>query len=119
MDLDRTMWDHHDISSLRPPFKKLGPEVEVLRIFGIDKLFHYITAEDTPRKDLMLEKLLKTLEKQGVDIPPDRIIYIDDRDIHIGEIRRRVGGIHFLMYGRDIKSFEEAVEKISSILGIG
>ncbi len=160
MDLDRTMWSHHDISSLKPPFKRAGPgivvdaegveirlnqdmvrlvewalgrgaitstlswnrlerAVEVLRAFGIDRLFHYITAEDTPRKDLMLEKLLQTLRRQGIEIPPARIIYIDDRDIHIGEIRRRIGDINFLMYGRDIRNFEEAVEKISNILGDG
>ncbi|RLG85849.1 MAG: magnesium-dependent phosphatase-1 [Thermoprotei archaeon] len=25
LDLDRTLWDHHDISSLSPPFKRVSP----------------------------------------------------------------------------------------------
>ncbi len=158
VDMDRTLWSHSDISSLKPPFKPLNRQAIVdsqgvvvrlhtdilelvkwaleknaivstltwnepdkveaaLNAFGIKHLFHFITAENTPRKDLMLEKLLNLLRRQGVEIPLDRIVYIDDRDIHIEDITRRIGGVHFLQYGVDFKTYEEGVKLIMERLG--
>ncbi len=100
------------ISSLswNEPKKALG----VLDAFGIRDLFHYHMIENHPNKDQMILKLLSMLKEEGLDIPLCRIIYIDDRTIHLDSIYRNIGRIVFLQAWKDFKNHEEAVRKIET-----
>ncbi len=157
-DLDGTLWDHKDISSLKPPFKKLGlleivdsqgarvrvyedslkilnwarkngaiastlswndPVIalEALRALGLSDAFDYHAIEPHPMKGLMAEKVLARIrEERGLVFKPCRIIYVDDRDIHLEEVRGRVGNISFLQAWRDFRDFNGAVLLISRLL---
>ncbi len=153
IDLDGTLWDHLDISSLKPPFKKIGEGkirdidgVEVtlnrdivdlvkwarrngaitstlswnipwkaykaIETFSIMSIFDYITVMNSDRKDEMIKDLLNKLREMGILIDICRIVYIDDRDIHIKEIYKNIGKIFFLQYGRDFSGFEDGRERI-------
>ncbi|MDK2383336.1 MAG: magnesium-dependent phosphatase-1, partial [Candidatus Korarchaeota archaeon] len=71
--------------------------MHALRVLGLLDLFDHVVAENHPRKDLMMLGLLRRLEERGTVIRDDCIIYIDDRDIHVGEIRRAAGpGLVFI-----------------------
>ncbi len=160
VDLDGTIWDHKDISSLDPPFKRvsddkitdrnnvevtLNKEViklvkwaynhhalistlswnnplkayEALKAFDLLKHFHYLAIEDTPRKDILIKKLLKKIEEEeGLTFTPDKIVYIDDRDIHIHDIYRNIGGIIFLHYSKDVHTMEHAIRIILDKTGL-
>ncbi|RFA98515.1 magnesium-dependent phosphatase-1 [Pyrobaculum aerophilum] len=156
LDLDGTVWDHHDISSLYPPFKRVSPlkiqdsrgaEVtlrkhvrdflqwarnsghiittlswndfqvayQALRAFEIDAYFHYLVIEPHPRKDKMLYYLLRRIKaERGVEIKPQDIVYIDDRDIHIREIWENIGPVRFIQFGIDVKCFLEIIPLLSA-----
>lgn len=103
------------VSSLswNEPEKALG----VLEAFGIRDLFHYHLVENHPRKHEMILKLLPLLRSEGLEIPLCRILYIDDRTIHLEDIYRHVGRIGFLQAWKDFRSCSEAVEKIRGLLG--
>ncbi len=158
VDLDGTVWDHKDISSLEPPFKKISEDTIVdsnntpvtlnrdvlelirwalengalvstlswnnpvkaykaIKAFDILGLFHYLTVEDTPRKDNMIKKLLRNIEDEyKIRFTPEKIVYIDDRDIHIQDIYKNIGKILFLHYSKEIHSKEEAIERIQEFI---
>lgn len=62
----------------------------VLRLLGLLKYFRYHAIEYHPRKHEMLLKLLSRLRADGV-VRPDEVVYVDDRDLHVGDILRWVG----------------------------
>ncbi len=164
LDLDGTLWDHKDISSLKPPFAKVNeskiedsrgvevklhevslkllrwakkrgaitstlswnvPEIamEAIKAFGIDKEFDYFIIDPTPYKGRAALRLLQRLkDERGCVPPPCGIVYIDDRDIHIAEVKEKLGDIVFFTIWKDFRSFEEArkliEEKIAKCKGL-
>lgn len=159
LDLDGTFWDHLDVSSTAPPFKKVSERtiedsrhekltlnagildfvlwvrnsdgiisscswnkpsyaLDALRTFGLEGKFDYQRISPEPRKDLLMIDLIKELHSRNVDIPQDRIFYIDDRDIHMEEIRKSLPGITFIHIWKEAAGFAEARKIISSKLGI-
>ncbi len=158
MDLDGTLWDHLDISSLKPPFTRVSGNaivdsngvmvrlfsdaIKILRwarasgalvstlswnypskalaaleAFGLKDMFDYLIIEPHPYKGEMVRKLLEKIRlERGLELPPCRIVYIDDRDIHINEIRQKIGNVVFLRAWRDFRTYEEARILIESKL---
>jgi len=91
-------------------WNKPEPVNDALRLFGIDKFFKIVKAEFHPNKHLMIEDTLLELSEEGIKLEPDEILYVDDRTIHLEQVRSRIGAIHFIQMGVD-------VEKPSEILG--
>ena len=149
MDLDGTVWDHLDISSVKPPYHTAGPGkiqnqegtvitvfpealefirwcgsngattctlswnhreyvMEALEKLGIMELFDYHETEFSPAKDQRILHLLDVLRQKGTTVTPERIVYVDDRDIHMDDIRRNVGNILFLHIWKEVRNYEEA-----------
>ncbi len=153
-------WITLDISSLQPPFRRVGDDVvedacgtrvvlsrgvreflasarklglivaslswndptialEAIEAFGLNCLFDEHFIEPHPRKGEVMARALKVLsEKLGVRLGPESIVYIDDRNIHINEIREKVGNILFLQAWRDFRDFNEALKLIASRTGL-
>ena len=157
IDLDGTMWDHLDISALKPPFRRISrdtiadsegvtvrlyegmvdvlrwargegaiiaalswniPEkaVEALREFNILDLFDYLGIDVHPDKGLVAEKIVRDLESRGYKIKPCRIIYVDDRDIHVKGVKDRLGDIVFLKAWSSFKTPEELKSILADLL---
>ncbi|MEM0140017.1 MAG: magnesium-dependent phosphatase-1 [Ferroplasma sp.] len=92
--------------------------MEALNEFGIADLFDYNSTDHTPDKDQRLLKLMETLKSKGIDICPSRVVYIDDRDLHMTDIRKNVGDIVFINIWKSTKSYDDAKEIIKNkILG--
>ncbi len=152
LDLDGTVWDHSDISSLIPPFRvvdddvikdRAGVEVrlrvgvreflrfvrdlglvvaalswndpeialEALKAFKLVNYFDRLYIEPHPHKGLVMLKAIKEL---GVE--PEEVIYVDDRDIHLGEVRELVGNVKFIQFGKDVSGFKELKELIAGLV---
>ncbi len=149
LDLDGTLWDHLDISSLDPPFRQVAPGVivdrqgvevrlykymaklvdwarssggivasfswntpykaiEALHAFKLLGLFEYHLIEPHPWKGRMLARFLGCLRRcRRLDVPPSRIVYFDDRDIHLEDVYSSVGPVHYLKSHVDCASLEE------------
>lgn len=158
LDLDGTLWDHPDISTLKPPFKRVGELVivdsegvevraykgmvellrwarsnngitstlswnvrdialEALETLNLTRLFDYLMIEPHPRKDRMVKKLLEKIRSErGVAIPPCRIVYIDDRDIHVEDIYKNIGRVHFLKAWESFRNTQECILEIKEAL---
>ncbi len=153
VDLDGTLWDHPDVTSLQQPFRPLGAglftssdgvvvtvnmdvvelversrawcaipvtlswndpshALEALKVLGLHTLFDYHGIAPHPWKGRVLASILKRVERErGVRIPACRIVYIDDRDIHLKDVEANVGSVVYVRYGR-IKGFDQLVKAV-------
>ncbi|BAN89481.1 magnesium-dependent phosphatase-1 [Aeropyrum camini] len=161
LDLDGTLWDHLDVSSLNPPFSRVchdiivdssGVEVrlysymialglwarrtggvvsslswnvpfkalEALRAFGVAHIFHYHVIEPHPWKGRMLAKLLRLLRvERRLYLTPDRIVYFDDREIHLDDIRESVGEVNYIKSHVGCRGLRECSRLVQSLLKTG
>jgi len=83
---------------------------EALEIFGICDLFDYNSTDHTPDKDQRLLRLINLINERGIEIPPERVVYIDDRDLHMEEINKNIGNIVFINIWKTTKNYNEAKE---------
>jgi len=81
---------------------------EALAKLGISELFDYNSTDYTPDKDKRLLKLIEELKMSGIDIKPEMIVYVDDRDIHMEAIKKNIGNIIFINIWKDIKNYDDA-----------
>ncbi len=81
---------------------------EALEKFGISDLFDYNSTDVTPDKDQRLLRLLNSLSEKGIHIDVNRIVYIDDRDLHMDNIRKNIGDIIFINIWKTTKDYDEA-----------
>ncbi|MEM3384187.1 MAG: magnesium-dependent phosphatase-1 [Nitrososphaeria archaeon] len=157
LDADRTIWSHHDASSLIPPFKRINDNLiidkygsrvelnqglrdflehfinlgiyfsisswnfpenvfELLELFNILKYFSYPVVEPSPNKGLMIKRIVENFKKANIIIFPEEILYIDDRDIHLYEVKRFVGPVNFLRYGFDVVNWVDAISKVEGLI---
>jgi magnesium-dependent phosphatase-1 len=157
MDLDGTLWDHGDISVLKPPFTRISeleftdslgervrlnamaleilryalnrgfitstlswnmPEkaLEALKVMGVDRLFHYNAIEYHPDKASMALKILGSLRREGRCLGGASIIYIDDREIHLDDMRKALGNLLYIKAWSTCRSTHECVNLIEQWL---
>jgi magnesium-dependent phosphatase-1 len=83
---------------------------EALETFGIENLFDYNSTDHTPDKDQRLLRLMQAFDARGINIPPERVVYIDDRDLHMDSIRKNIGNIVFINIWKTTKNYNEAME---------
>lgn len=92
--------------------------IDALDAFSIRKYFDYLEISPDARKDIKLRELMETLKKEKIHIPHSRMYYLDDRDIHIDEIRLIAPEINFLHMGLKVHNLKEARKIISARLSI-
>ena len=86
------------------------PALEALRLFGILDYFFKPKIQYHPHKHLMLLELIRDLEELGYRVHPEDIVYVDDRDIHLGEIYSRVGRVRYVQMWRDARDHWELIK---------
>jgi len=95
------------------------PEIvkPILKLLDLVAYFDYIIIEFTDRKDLMIKRIVDSIRRDyDIIIPPENIIYIDDRDVHISKIRETLGNVIFIRMWHDVKSYNELSDKVLSII---
>jgi len=85
--------------------ERVFPAIEVL---GISNLFDFHATEYTDAKHERLFDLLGKLRRSGITIPPQRVVYVDDRDIHIKSIRKKVGDVVWIHIWKEVPDYEAA-----------
>jgi len=76
---------------------------QALQLFKVDECFRVVEACFHPDKHLMIKNILEKLMDEGVTIEPDQILYVDDRTVHIADVRKEVGDVRFLQMHVDVK----------------
>jgi len=85
--------------------ERVFPAIEVL---GISRLFDFHATEYTDAKHERLFDLLVKLRRKGIAIPPQRVVYVDDRDIHIESIRKKVGDVVWIHIWKEVPDYDAA-----------
>ena len=80
----------------------------ILEGFGLWDYFLFPKIEGHPNKADMIRRTLEELASIGYTI--EDIIYVDDRDLHVGEVRMTLPEVGFVHMWVDVKSFEELRE---------
>jgi magnesium-dependent phosphatase-1 len=92
--------------------------LEALEKLDAMELFDYQGIEYNPRKYERLLNIISIMKEKGILIEPSKVVYVDDRDIHIDEMRKYVGNILFIHIWKEVKGFHEARNIVKSqILG--
>ncbi len=85
----------------------------ILEGFGLWDYFIFPKIENHPNKADMIARTLKELELSGYNV--EEVIYVDDRDIHIEDVKTTVPSIQFIHMWRDAKSLEELGELLEEM----
>jgi len=90
--------------------------IAALKAFNIISLFDYLGIESHPDKGLIASKIVRDVESRGYKVKPCRIIYIDDRDLHLKGMKERLGDIIFIKAWREFKTADELKNLILNTL---
>ena len=85
---------------------------QALQLLDIDTYFRVVESKFHPRKHIMIRNILKKLAEEGFKLKSDQILYVDDRRVHLADIRKEIGNIHFLQMHVDIKKPSEILKYI-------
>jgi magnesium-dependent phosphatase-1 len=91
------------------------PVKEALRLFAIDQLFKIVKAEFHPDKYLMIESIISELARKGIEFNAHEILYVDDRTLHLEQIRKKIGSLHFIQMWVDAKAHNEIMEYVEKM----
>lgn len=80
----------------------------ILEEFNIRDYFVFPKIENHPDKADMIFRTIQELKSVGYEI--EEVLYIDDRTIHLDEIKKRIPNMKFIHMWQDVKSFEELKE---------
>lgn len=82
--------------------------LDALEKLGIRELFHYHAIEDHPRKEIMALKALKYF-KNAYGCKAFKVIYIDDREIHLDDMIRVFPDLCFIKAHKDFTTAHEGL----------
>jgi magnesium-dependent phosphatase-1 len=96
-------------------WNKPEPVKEALRLFAIDRFFKIVKAEFHPGKYLMIESIISELAGIGLELNAHEILYVDDRTLHLEQIRKKIGSVHFIQMWLDAKTPNEIMEYVKKV----
>jgi len=86
---------------------------QALQLFKVNEYFRVVEARFHPDKHLMIKNILEKLMNEGVMIEPNQMLYVDDRTVHIADVRKEIGDVHFLQMHVDVKDLLEILRYIA------
>jgi len=93
-------------------WNKPEPVYELLKLFELDSFFRHPMVQFHPNKERMVMELLAKLEEEGAVVRPEEILYVDDHDWHLTDIRETVGLVSFLHMWKDVDSPLEILDHV-------
>ncbi|MEM3192653.1 MAG: magnesium-dependent phosphatase-1 [Candidatus Parvarchaeota archaeon] len=88
--------------------------MSALETFGLATLFDYHMIYTNPNKYESIEKVIKYVNEDGKEVRNDLLFYLDDRDIHIEEVRKRFPELTFFHMWKNGTDFEFVKREILS-----
>ncbi len=93
--------------------------LEALKRLDLEYLFDYDGIDPEPDKFNRAIRIMREIRSRGTAIAPERVVYVDDRDIHLEDMYRHVGKILFIHIWKEIRNFDAAKRLISVSLVLG
>jgi magnesium-dependent phosphatase-1 len=88
--------------------------IGALEAYGIVHLFDYQKVSTNPKKYLLMEEVISKLVQKGVSVRMDRLFYLDDRDIHISDVKVRFPELTFFLMWKNGTNYESVKSTILS-----
>jgi len=85
----------------------------ILEGFGLWDYFLFPKIEGHPDKADMIRRTIEELESIGYEI--EDVIYVDDREIHVDDIKMALPEVDFIHMWVDVKSFEELKQLLEKL----
>ncbi|MEM0378219.1 MAG: magnesium-dependent phosphatase-1 [Thermosphaera sp.] len=94
-----------------------NPEIalQALSAFRLRDSFHYHAIEDHPRKDILALKALRHF-MQAFGCDAFKVVYIDDREIHLDDMLKVLPEACFIRAHRDFSNISEAFLRIKKCI---
>ena len=83
--------------------------LKALECLNLKEFFDGHVIHNHPHKHLGMKKII---EKLNLNIRPCQIIYIDDRKLHVNDIKKTIGEITFIHMWKDVKDYNELKDYI-------
>lgn len=85
-----------------------------IQAYELIHLFSFQEISTNPGKYLLMEELISKLRNQGMSIQENRLFYLDDRDIHVKDVKTMFPELTFFHMWKDGLDFEDVEKTISS-----
>ncbi len=89
---------------------------KALEAFGIVELFDFQKIATHPKKYVLMEEVLKQLREDGKPVSSNRLFYLDDRDLHIKDVKARFPELTFFQMWKNGTNYERVKKSIASRL---
>ena len=96
-------------------WNKPEPVEEALRLFGVDRFFKIVKAEFHPDKYLMIESIISELANVGIQLSAREILYVDDRTLHLENVIKKIGPVHFIQMWLDVRTPSEIMDYVKKM----
>jgi predicted phosphatase len=88
----------------------------VFAIFDLLDLTRFLVlpkVEAHPHKDRTIGVMLEELARDGVALRPDEVVFVDDKPMHLTQVRQALGPIQTLQVGVDVTDLRDVLTYIS------
>jgi magnesium-dependent phosphatase-1 len=89
------------------------PVFAIFDLLELAKFFVLPKVESHPHKDRTIGAMLQELARDGVALRPDEVIFVDDKPMHLTQVRQALGPIQTLQVGVDVTDLRDVLAHIS------
>ncbi len=88
---------------------------KVFNTLDLSKYFDVIIARPYPYKFLMISQIIVELDKVGLKVKPNEILFVDDRRGHFGNVWLYLGDVKCLEMWKDIMGYKDILNMITYV----
>lgn len=89
------------------------PVFAIFDLLGLTSFFVRPKVEAHPHKDRTIGAILQELAGDGVVLQPDEVVFVDDKPMHLTQVRQALGAIRTLQVGVDVTDLRDVLAYIS------
>lgn len=89
------------------------PVFAIFDLLGLTSFFVRPKVEAHPHKDRTIGATLQELAGDGVALQPHEVIFVDDKPMHLAQVRQALGPIQTLQAGVDVTDLRDVLTFIS------
>ncbi|HVH32217.1 MAG TPA: magnesium-dependent phosphatase-1 [bacterium] len=89
------------------------PVFAIFDLLDLTRFFVLPKVEAHPHKDRTIGATLRELARDGVALRPDEVIFVDDKPMHLTQVRQALGPIQTLQVGVDVTDLRDVLAHIS------
>ena len=89
------------------------PVFAIFDLLDLTSFFVRPKVEAHPHKDRTIAATLHELARDGMALRPDEVVFVDDKPMHLTQVRQALGPIQTLQVGVDVTDLRDVLTHIS------